>query len=203
MSRLAQKKMEKRIRITNSALKFFNEKGFGNTKIEDIVVDADVGKGTFYLYFKNKEHLVQSVLEDLAKDLLETMEWVSKQISSYNDLRAVFHTHGKRLAETLSRNKQVAIFLSKQARGVSPEIDKMIQEFLDGMVSLCSTHFEQAMKSEMMRHSLSPHLVALSVIGGINFTYEQWACGHVDMDVESIVDVMLGFYLGALGLKNY
>ena len=41
-------------RLLNTAFKLFTEKGIKNTSIQDIVDNAEVGKGTFYLYFKDK-----------------------------------------------------------------------------------------------------------------------------------------------------
>lgn len=46
------------------ALSLFYEKGIYLTKIEDVTARADIGKGTFYLYFDTKELLLQAVLEE-------------------------------------------------------------------------------------------------------------------------------------------
>lgn len=47
----------KESRLLNTAFKLFTEKGIKDTSIQDIVDNADVGKGTFYLYFKDKYEL--------------------------------------------------------------------------------------------------------------------------------------------------
>lgn len=44
----------KETRLLNTAFKLFTEKGIKDTSIQEIVDNADVGKGTFYLYFKDK-----------------------------------------------------------------------------------------------------------------------------------------------------
>lgn len=202
MSKVAQKKQVKRKRITNSALTLFNERGFSNTRIDDIIAEAKVGKGTFYLYFKNKEQLVESLIEDLAADLIDILQWVKEQrLKDPNDLKRIFTEEGNRLAQVLASNKEMAIFINKQARSVSLKTDKMIQEFMDSLVDLCTVHFEEAFDKGQMDPNLNPHVTAMSVIGGINFTYGQWACGQVNMDVESAVEAMLAFYFNALGLK--
>lgn len=56
-----QKKRNKRDRLLGSALDLFLEKGPGATSIDDIVQRAGVAKGTFYLYFKDRN----DILEDL------------------------------------------------------------------------------------------------------------------------------------------
>lgn len=45
---------DKESRLLNTAFKLFTEKGMKDTSIQDIVDNANVAKGTFYLYFKDK-----------------------------------------------------------------------------------------------------------------------------------------------------
>lgn len=56
---IAMKKVElnkkmKQDALLNTAFQLFTEKGFQKTSISDIVNEAGVAKGTFYLYFKDK-----------------------------------------------------------------------------------------------------------------------------------------------------
>jgi len=46
--------LDKETRLLNTAFKLFTEKGIQATSIQEIVDDANVAKGTFYLYFKDK-----------------------------------------------------------------------------------------------------------------------------------------------------
>ena len=45
---------DKETRLLDTAFKLFTEKGIKDTSIQDIVDNANVAKGTFYLYFKDK-----------------------------------------------------------------------------------------------------------------------------------------------------
>lgn len=44
------------------------EKGYANTKIEDITKKANLAKGTFYIYFKTKEDMIIDILLDYTKN---------------------------------------------------------------------------------------------------------------------------------------
>ncbi|MDR1204674.1 MAG: TetR/AcrR family transcriptional regulator [Peptococcaceae bacterium] len=48
--------------IIRAALEMFCEKGFHNTKMEDIAERANIGKGTIYEYFRSKESLFENAL---------------------------------------------------------------------------------------------------------------------------------------------
>jgi TetR/AcrR family transcriptional regulator len=54
---------EKRLEIITAAMKLFAEKGFERSTVEKIAARANVGKGTVYLYFKNKERIFWAILE--------------------------------------------------------------------------------------------------------------------------------------------
>jgi len=60
--------------IKEAALKLFSEKGFHNTTIAQIAEAADLGKGTIYWYWKSKEELAFSLVEDMLQDFVRIIE---------------------------------------------------------------------------------------------------------------------------------
>jgi AcrR family transcriptional regulator len=76
---LAAGKERKRTNIIRAALKLFARGGFEATSVDDIAREAGYGKGTLYLYFKDKEdlyyHTVLSVFESYeqaVRDCIDT-----------------------------------------------------------------------------------------------------------------------------------
>jgi len=57
-NRRERHRVEIRERLFRSALRLFAERGFLETTVEDITEAADVGKGTFFNYFRTKEHVL-------------------------------------------------------------------------------------------------------------------------------------------------
>ncbi len=54
MKKNEETEKNKEIRLLETAFKLFTEKGIKDTSIQGIVDNANVAKGTFYLYFKDK-----------------------------------------------------------------------------------------------------------------------------------------------------
>jgi len=56
--------------LMQAARAVFSEKGLDLTTIEDITKRADVGKGTFYYHFPNKEELIRELTRNLLAELV-------------------------------------------------------------------------------------------------------------------------------------
>jgi len=54
---------ETRLKLFRCALQLFAERGFQGVTVEDITEFADVGKGTFFNYFKSKDHVLGVMAE--------------------------------------------------------------------------------------------------------------------------------------------
>lgn len=62
--------------IRGSAKRLFSEKGFENTSMEEIAREAEIAKGTIYLYFRSKEELVYSFLEPMLQNYNEDLRQI-------------------------------------------------------------------------------------------------------------------------------
>ena len=61
--RLSRSQRRRREDIIQAALKVFDRDGFEAAKMSDIATEAEVAKGTLYLYFDTKVALLQGVIE--------------------------------------------------------------------------------------------------------------------------------------------
>ena len=68
-SKINDNKQEKERKLLNTALHLFTEKGIKKTSIQDIVHEAGIAKGTFYLYFKDKYELQDVLLAKTSHEL--------------------------------------------------------------------------------------------------------------------------------------
>lgn len=75
--------------ITAAALELFVERGFANTRLEDVASRAGISKGTLYLYFENKEELFKAVVREGLVSPLALMKGVIEHFegSSFELLR--------------------------------------------------------------------------------------------------------------------
>ncbi len=78
-----QSKMKnKRELILKIGEKIISEKGYSKTTIEEITKKAKIGKGTFYIYFKDKRDLFFSIIKEGLENL---MEKIKKEVEKIDD----------------------------------------------------------------------------------------------------------------------
>jgi AcrR family transcriptional regulator len=112
MGKAEENKLKKRESLLDTAFKLFTEKGIHNTSISDIVEQAGVAKGTFYLYFKDKydinNKLVVHRASKLFDDALEHMR--ENVVEGYRD-RILFVIND--IIDSLTEDKVLLMFISK------------------------------------------------------------------------------------------
>src|SRR5690348_11817451 len=87
----------KRASILDAARRVFSRKGYAQTAVEDVADEAEIAKGTLYLYFKSKEELYMAVLAgDLrqmsaeARDEMERAEGFREKLRAFFQVRLEF-----------------------------------------------------------------------------------------------------------------
>lgn len=71
MGKVEENKRKKKDALLAAAFSLFTEKGIHDTSISDIVKRAELAKGTFYLYFKDKYDIERRLVAKKASQLFE------------------------------------------------------------------------------------------------------------------------------------
>lgn len=82
-------KTKRKIFVT--AMKLFKEKGYDNVTVDEIVKEAEIAKGTFYIYFRTKAHIVAEVFTELDINYENSMKKVEALESSLEKLRSLLN----------------------------------------------------------------------------------------------------------------
>lgn len=91
MARIIDKE-EKRNEIALSCINLFCKKGIQQTSIEEIAKNANVAKGTIYLYFKNKDEIIFTIWDILTKQHEESVNSrITAQMSAKEKILQYFN----------------------------------------------------------------------------------------------------------------
>ncbi|WP_419880744.1 TetR/AcrR family transcriptional regulator [Peribacillus sp. B-H-3] len=98
-------KEKKREHLLESALKCFGEKGYQAATMDDIVVYSKTSKGLIYNYFKSKEELYISLMEErTSKSFQQLIERFTSISSAKEKIQVLFRIYKERPQTTEWRN---------------------------------------------------------------------------------------------------
>lgn len=112
MKKSEENKKMKEETLLSSAFNLFTKKGFKETSIQDIAESAGVGKGTFYLYFKDKYDIQNKLIEKKSQKLFaDAIKALRKtDISNFEDQIIFIIEH---IIDDLNKNHLLLRFISK------------------------------------------------------------------------------------------
>ncbi len=88
--RREREKLRRRTDIIDSAENVFFSKGFENSTMDDVASEAELSKGTLYLYFKSKEELYLEIVHRATKILSGLfLEAVKNKVTGLEKTKAI------------------------------------------------------------------------------------------------------------------
>ena len=110
--KLEEKKKQKREALLMAAFSLFTSKGINETSISDIASKANMAKGTFYLYFKDKYDIRDKLITEQARQLFDnaTIELMEEELPTLEE-KVLFIAD--RVIDKLQENKILMRFISK------------------------------------------------------------------------------------------
>lgn len=112
MGKVDNNKKQKEDALLNTAFDLFTRQGIQKTSISDIVNQAGVAKGTFYLYFKDKYDIRNKLIAKKASQIFRLADDALHQtdISALEDRIIFLIDH---IIDQLTENKLLLNFISK------------------------------------------------------------------------------------------
>ncbi|WP_062351851.1 TetR/AcrR family transcriptional regulator [Bacillus kwashiorkori] len=132
--------VDRKTQIVEAAEKSFSMFGYKATTMDQIAKLANVGKGTIYTFFKNKEELLRFIMTNLIKEMkVAAEETFDAKLSFHENVhRAIYKMLEYRLQHKL------AIKLFEEEKFGTPEVVDALKEFENAIVGFIRKILEEA-----------------------------------------------------------
>jgi AcrR family transcriptional regulator len=188
--------------ILDAALKVFAERGYRNTRLEDIGEAAGVTKGAIYHYFANKEELLLRAIEHRREEALGHIEDVlrDKQAPVSTRLRLVV----RRWFGSLPEERLAVVTLLVQ--GIAHEAPDAFRRWLAGgpaaSAQLIASLVREGQARGEFRADADADVAARMLISGLlqQTVWQQYVTDVPDLAVsqERLVDSALELFLHSM-----
>ncbi len=185
-----------RDRILDAALNIFSAKGFHDTKLDEIVAEGGISKGSIYFHFPNKEKLFIALVDQFA-DLIErrAKEAIDQQTPGIQRVQSALEA----VLETFGKYRRPAKLLLVQAVGLGTVFERKRLEVNDRFAQLIQTYLDEA----IVDGSIAPvntHIVAHAWMGAIYNVVIQWVYTG-EPSKEEIMDALLPLLLKSVDYR--
>src|SRR5262245_55259986 len=118
--------MDRRRQLLDAATWVFARKGYRNAGVSDIIKQAGVARGTFYLYFKSKEQVFLDIVEDFYRRTLQALAGSgdAPDIASAGSVQGLIAHSFRRWLAFAAANRDATTVILKEASSIDSRFDK-------------------------------------------------------------------------------
>ena len=192
-----RKDKDTRYRILNAAINIFSQKGYHNTRVDDIVEAAETSKGGVYFHFPSKLDIFLGLVDEFA-DLLE--QRISQAINHQDGGIQRVDAALKACLCTFQEYRKLSKIFLVQAVGLGLAYEEKQQQIHDRFVAIVKTHLDEAI-NEGSIEPLDTQIAAYAWMGAINEVVIRWI--HTGKpDLERSFPALRCFLLRSVGVQK-
>lgn len=177
-------------RILDAALNIFSQKGFYETRLDEIVDESHTSKGAIYFHFPNKERLFIALVDQFA-DLLErrVVEAIQVEEKGMGRVRVALET----CLQTFGKYRRPAKILLVQAVGLGATFENKRNEVHDRFAELITVYLQESVEVGDIE-PVDIEIVSYAWMGAIYNVVIRWVnTGEPEPDriLETLVPILL------------
>ena len=177
--RQGRRRARTRAELLRAAKQLFAARGFHGTKVADIAAAADVGTGTFYLHFENKDALFADLVKETSLGMREEMDAAKARHDDPHDKNgAAISTFFRFAAE----NRDVFRILF----GHSAQFDTLLREVHALFVDDIEKSYAEGVSAGVFE-PFRATIVAQAIVGMLSQLVSWWL-DHQEISLEEITE---------------
>jgi AcrR family transcriptional regulator len=192
---------ERREYILEASAEVFSRKGYRMASVSDIVEEAGIGRGTFYLYFDSKREIFLELIEAFFRGYADLLQENHRQLEeAFQTGRMVLRTWRDNISRVIryhQENPHLTNIVYREALGrdedFSARVDVLSRLAREKLVA----EFQMMYDRGMMREC-DVEVVTSVVMGSTVYLIMEHVLGREKIDVEGLADMIVEYHIRAL-----
>jgi AcrR family transcriptional regulator len=186
-------------RLLESAKTLFSQRGYYATSVEDIVASAGLSKGAFYFYFKSKEELFKSLVEEMHLNIAKRLEnFLERELP----LEDALIEHAKVFLEDIYQNRHIAQIFLFQLVGTNEEFRELYYTKIAHLREMLTKMVDRAIQRGEITYKNAENIVNLYA-GFLRMLVLEYVFREREPDLERVKSLAQeGVKVLFRGLKN-
>jgi len=191
--------------LMQAGMILFSEKGYHNTKVSDIVRQAGVAQGTFYLYFDSKADLFKALLDEFIFLITEAVSAISFDMDTITTT-VQFAIRIRVAVETILTvyrdNAALARIFIREGNRLDSKSTEQWQLAIDRLAEIGAAVMDEAIKKGFLPPQ-NTKLVPYCVLGMYERVAYRWLVEDQSKDVGELAEALTRYeMLGISGMAS-
>mgnify|MGYP001627838149 CR=1 FL=1 len=173
----------KRTAILEAALDRFSDLGVNGVAVPDIANRAQVGTGTIYRYFQNKEALINALFQE---EKLRFGDYLAQTGDNRGSPRELFNQHWRQMVGFAREHPKSFRFLELQDH--LPYLDDSSRELEREVLRKLATPARNLQQQGVLRSDMRPEIMMATVWGAFVNLMKAERAGYIELSEKDIND---------------
>jgi AcrR family transcriptional regulator len=186
-------------RLLAAATVVFAAKGYTATRVSDIVREAGVAQGTFYLYFASKQEIFKQLIDACFSGLLaETLDTYSLQaVSRPEEVIAQTRVLWRTVLHGCRQERALVSLALREASAAGPEFVTRLQANYQRVIDGIAAYIEVGIARGLFRR-VDAQLAGWAILGMLERAIHYAVFVNEQTDLDHLVDDLVQLELGGL-----
>jgi AcrR family transcriptional regulator len=194
---LKDSRARRREQILEAASSVFAEVGYHKASINDIIQQAEIARGTFYLYFTGKHNVLEAILDEALAGLRARITRIDISPNA-KPPRVQLRENILRVLAFVTSERTLMRLVLEHGLGPDDEVAERVSRFYRHAAELIESSLGHGIELGIVR-SRNVQVVAAACLGAIRGVIEHVLSDPERQDLEQVADELIAFALGGLG----
>ena len=198
--RASRRRSHRRNEILAASRRVFSARGYHRSSVADIIGEARIARGTFYLYFPSKRALFEALLEEMIGQITGAVSRVTVDDGLESAMEQLAG-NVERVIDVLESNRNMTIILLREAVGLDADFDLKLTTFYQRMSDLVDRALRLGQEMGLVREC-NTRLASHCVLGSLKEVMLHRLTGGEEVTSSGLARAFLDFNLHGLFLPS-
>lgn len=186
----------RREQILTAALKAFSRGGYHGTHVADVIAEAQIARGTFYLHFQSKHDVFAALVDRTLEILLDVRpEREEPPVRRRADAEAILRASYTLVLETIHQHRRLMRLLFDEALGIEKGFRKQLEQHFAIWHERITATLRYFQEHGVGRDDLDIEVTGQLALGMVERLARRYLFGARQPDIPRLVDALVAFEL--------
>ncbi|MDD2554066.1 MAG: TetR/AcrR family transcriptional regulator [Desulfotomaculaceae bacterium] len=194
-NKVLEKQRSRKRKILSVARELLAETDMSGASVKSIAQKAGIATGTFYLYFKDKDALIDTMMEEIYQELLELLK---KERAPYTNVFDKLEATMKACIDLFIEKKNLARLLLALTPQNNAVFNTRFSDIINDLIRLTKIDLDRLLEQQLIPQQ-DTQVSATAFVGAFREVVLYWLSSDEPIDAELTYRTLIDFNLRGLG----